>query len=151
MHQVADFHAYDAIPPVVIAVIYILASSLIKEPGRRNFNAIMIGGAGAAYLSGGGLGIWEFVFTAVVTFCAYQGLHSYKFIAIGWLLHTGWDLLHHFYGHPIVPFAPLSSAGCAITDALIAMWFFADAPSVFDSFRQRHHRDADPEKLRVRV
>ncbi len=136
MHQIPEFHSYDAIPPIVIAVIYIFAASLLKEPSRRHFNAIMIGGAGAAYLSGGGLGMWEFAFTAVVTFCAYEGLQSYRFIGIGWLLHTGWDILHHFYGNPIVPFAPLSSAGCAITDALIAIWFFADAPSVFDFFRR---------------
>ena len=141
LHHVPAFQASDGIPPVIIAAIYILASSLLKEPGRKNFNAIMIGGAGAAYLSGGGLGVWEFAFTAVVTFCAYKGLQSYRFIGVGWLLHTGWDVVHHFYGNPIVPFAPLSSAGCAITDALIAIWFFADAPSVFDSFR----------KLRVRA
>jgi uncharacterized protein DUF6010 len=91
----------------------------------------MIGGAGAAYLSGG-FGVWEFVFTAIVTFCAFKGLQSYRYIGIGWLLHTGWDVMHHFYGNPIVPFAPLSSAGCAITDLLIAIWFFAAAPSVFD-------------------
>ena len=42
---------------------------------------------------------------------------------------AAWDVLHHLYGNPIVPFAPASSAGCAITDAIIAMWFFADAPS----------------------
>jgi len=98
--------------------------------------AIMIAGAGAAYLSGGGLGGWEFAFTAVVTFCAYQGLRSYRFIGIGWILHTGWDLVHHFYGNPIIPFLPLSSLGCAITDAVIAMWFFANAPSVFDFARR---------------
>ena len=135
-HQLTVFQAIDAIPPVIIAALYIVASSLLKEPSRRHFNAIMIAGAGAAYLSGGGLGPWEFVFTAVVTFCAYKGLESYKFIGIGWLLHTAWDIVHHMYGHPIVPFAPLSSAGCAITDALIAIWFFADAPSVFDSYRR---------------
>ena len=134
--NVPAFQTSDAIPPIIIAAIFILASSLLKEPARRNFNAIMIAGAGAAYLSGGGLGIWEFAFTAVVTFCAYKGLQSYRFIGIGWLLHTAWDLVHHFYGNPIVPFAPLSSAGCAITDALIAVWFFAEAPSVFDSFRK---------------
>jgi hypothetical protein len=94
----------------------------------------MIAGAGAAYLSGG-LGVWEFAFTALVTFCAYKGLQSYRYIAIGWLLHSGWDVLHHLYGNPIVPFAPTSSVGCAITDTLIAIWFFADAPSVFDLFR----------------
>ena len=132
MAQVAEFHSFDVIPPIIIAIAYIMASSLLREPARRNFNAIMIGGAGAAYLSGGGLGGWEFVFSAVVTFCAFKGLQSYAFIGVGWLLHTGWDILHHLYGHPIVPFAPLSSAGCAITDAVIAMWFFAGAPSVFE-------------------
>ena len=136
LHEVPAFYASDAIPPVIIAGLYILACSLIREPARRNFNAIMIGGAGAAYLSGG-FGVWEFVFTAVVTFCAFKGLQSYRYIGIGWLLHTGWDVMHHFYGNPIVPFVPLSSAGCAITDALIAIWFFADAPSVFDFLRFR--------------
>ena len=136
IHHIAEFHSYDAIPPVVIAAIYVTLSSLLKEPARRNFNAIMVAGAGAAYLSGGGLGVWEFAFTAAVTFCAYKGLQSYRFIGIGWVLHTCWDIVHHFYGNPIVPFEPLSSAGCAITDALIAIWFFADAPSVFESFRR---------------
>lgn len=66
-HQVPAFHPLDAIPPVIIAGLYIVASSLIGEPSRRNFNAIMIGGAGAAYL-GGAFGVWEFAFTEVVTF-----------------------------------------------------------------------------------
>jgi len=131
LHQVPAFHGLDALPPVIIAGIYILASSLIREPSRRSFNAIMLGGAGAAYLSGG-FGVWEFAFTALVTLCAFKGLQSYRFIAVGWLLHAGWDVLHHFYGNPIVPFVPGSSAGCAITDVIIAIWFFADAPSVFD-------------------
>ena len=131
VHQVPAFHGLDALPAVIIAGLYIVASSLIREPSRRSFNAIMIAGAGAAYL-GGGFGVWEFAFTAVVTFCAFKGLQSYRFIAVGWLLHAGWDVLHHLYGNPIVPFAPTSSAGCAITDSLIAIWFFADAPSVFD-------------------
>jgi hypothetical protein len=130
-HQVPAFSPLDALPPIIIAGIYILASSLIREPSRRSFNAIMLGGAGAAYLSGG-FGVWEFAFAAVITFCAFKGLQSYRFIAIGWLLHAGWDVMHHFYGNPIVPFAPTSSAGCAITDVIIAIWFFADAPSVFD-------------------
>jgi hypothetical protein len=125
------FHASDAIAPILFPLIYIALSSLIKEPSRRHFNAIMIGGAGAAYLSGGGLGNWEFLFTAVVTYCAYKGLASYRFIGIGWMLHVAWDLMHHFYGSPIVPFVPTSSAGCAITDTLLAIWFFTGAPSVF--------------------
>jgi hypothetical protein len=128
----STFHAADGVFAVVFVLLFIAGASLIQEPNRRNFNAIMIGGAGAAYLSGGGLGIWEFVFTAVVTYCAFRGLRSYTFIGVGWLLHTGWDLVHHFYGHPIVPFVPNSSAGCAISDALLAVWFFAGAPSIFN-------------------
>src|ERR1700733_2335 len=119
-----SFHLADCIFAVAVVPIFIAASSLLSEPNRRNFMAIMIGGAGAAYLSGGGLGYWEFAFTAVVTYCAYQGLHSYRFIGLGWILHTIWDLVHHFYGHPIIPFVPNSSAGCAVSDALLAVWFF---------------------------
>jgi hypothetical protein len=114
--------------PILVAIIYIWACSFFREPNRRNFNAIMIAGAGAAYLNGG-LGVWEFVFTAAVTYCAYRGLHSYNFIGIGWLLHTVWDIVHHLYGTPIVPFVPGSSLGCAICDPVIAAWCFAGAPS----------------------
>ncbi|WP_039804893.1 DUF6010 family protein [Nocardia araoensis] len=110
------------IAPALIGVLYALAMSAIREPRRRLFNAVMVAGAGAAYLSGGGLGGWEFVFTAAVTYCAYRGLESWRFIGIAWLMHTGWDLLHHFKGNPIIPFAHDSSLGCAICDPVIAVW-----------------------------
>jgi hypothetical protein len=45
LHEVPAFYAYDAMPPVIIAGLYIVACSLIREPARRNFNAIMIGGS----------------------------------------------------------------------------------------------------------
>ena len=71
----------------------------------------------------------------MITYCAYRGLRSYGFIGVGWLLHTGWDVLHHLYGNPIVPFVPDSSLGCAICDPVIALWCFAGGPSVYDLFR----------------
>jgi hypothetical protein len=120
----------NVIGPILVGIIYLFLSSFLNEPGRRNFNAVMVAGAGAAYLSGGGFGPWEFVFTAVVTFCAYQGLRSYRFIGVAWLLHTGWDMLHYLYGNPIIPFVATSSFGCAICDPVIAMWCFAGGPSV---------------------
>ena len=120
---------------IMVGLIYVSLCSLFKEPSRRNFNAIMIAGAGAAYLSGG-FGLWEFAFTAVVTLCAYQGLRSYNFIGVGWLLHTGWDVLHHLHGNPIIPFIATSSLGCAICDPVIAVWCFAGGPSVM----KRHER-----------
>ncbi|MEU9779537.1 DUF6010 family protein [Streptomyces phaeochromogenes] len=110
--------------PIVIGVLYALLMSLIREPHRRRFNAIMVAGAGAAYLSGGGMGGWEFAFTAVVAYVAYRGLDSWTFIGIGWLLHTAWDIVHHVKGNPIIPFAHDSSLGCAICDPVIAMWCF---------------------------
>jgi Family of unknown function (DUF6010) len=84
----------SVIGPIMVALVYIALCSLFAEPQRQNFNAIMIAGAGAAYLNGG-FGIWEFAFTAMVTFCAYKGLRFYNFIGVGWLLHAGWDVLHH--------------------------------------------------------
>ncbi len=123
-------HLGDIVAPVVVATLFIIATSAFKEPQRRHFNAIMIAGAGAAYLTGG-LGVWEFAFTAVVTYCAYKGLNTYRFIGLGWLLHTGWDVMHHLYGNPIVPFVPTSSLGCAMCDPMIAAWCFAGTPSVY--------------------
>ncbi|GAA1260745.1 DUF6010 family protein [Sphaerisporangium rubeum] len=116
--------------PILIGVGYVCLMSLIREPHRRRFNAVMVAGAGAAYLSGGGFGPWEFAFTAVITYCAYRGLESWTFVGAGWLLHTGWDLLHHLHGSPIIPFADHSSLGCAICDPVIAVWCFAGGPSV---------------------
>jgi Family of unknown function (DUF6010) len=46
-------------------------------------------------------------------------------------MHTCWDLVHHFYGQPIIPIAPDSSAGCAICDLLLAAWYFLGARSIF--------------------
>jgi hypothetical protein len=43
-------------------------------------NAVMVAGAGAAYLSGGGFGPAEFGFTIVLTYCAYRGLQAWNWI-----------------------------------------------------------------------
>src|SRR5215218_1458655 len=125
------------------ARLYLSLCSLFGEPSRQNFNAIMVAGAGAAYLNGG-FGIWEFAFTAAVTLCAFRGLGSYNWIGAGWLLHTGWDVLHHLYGNSIVPFVAGSSFGCAICDPVIALWCFAGAPSVFDLLRRSKLEEPNP-------
>ena len=96
--------------------------------------------AGSAYLSGGGFGLWELAFCTVLTICAYNGLRSYRFIGIGWLLHTGWDILHHLYGNPLLPCDPTSSLGCAICDPVIAAWCFAGAPSLVEVIQGRRIR-----------
>ncbi|MBW8704306.1 hypothetical protein MBT84_32380 [Streptomyces sp. MBT84] len=123
--------------PVAIGVLYAVLMSLLREPHRRRVNAVMLAGAGAAYLSGGGLGGWEFAFTALVTCVAYRGLESWTSIGVGWLLHTGWDVVHHLKGNPIVPFDHGSSLGCAICDPVIALWCLRGGPSVRDLLRGR--------------
>jgi uncharacterized protein DUF6010 len=69
----------SVIGPIIVALVFIWLCSLFGEPNRRNFNAIVVAGAGAAYLNGG-FGLWEFAFTVVVTFCAFRGLRSYNWI-----------------------------------------------------------------------
>jgi hypothetical protein len=121
------------VSPVIVAGIAIAIISLLAEPARQKFSAVFLAGAGAAYLSGG-FGLWEFVFCGIVTALAYAGLTHYRAIAIGWLAHTAWDYLHHLYGNPIIPFAPLSSFGCTICDPVIAVWYWMGAPSVWTVF-----------------
>lgn len=133
-HTAPAFTWINALAAVAIALVFIVLSSLLKEPKRQQLMAIIVGGAGAAYLNGG-LGPWEFVFCTGMTVIAYFGLRYYYLIGIGWLLHTGWDIVHHLYANPIVPFSPSSSAGCAVCDAILALWFFLGARSVFRSFR----------------
>ena len=76
------------IGPALNAIAFVLVMSLVREPARQQFNAILVAGAGAAYLNGG-LGFWEFPFIAVATAAAYLGLRSYRWIGVAWLLHTG--------------------------------------------------------------
>jgi Family of unknown function (DUF6010) len=122
--------ASEIISPLVVAAVFILLCSLLREPNRQRFSALMISGAGAAYL-GGGLGPWEVAFCVQLTAIAYGGLTRYWLIGIGWVLHTSWDVVHHLFAHPILPFLPLSSVGCAICDLGLATWYFAGAPSVW--------------------
>ncbi len=132
------FTMINAVPAIIIALVFITLMSLVKEPSRQKLNALFIAGAGAVYWSGG-LGIWEFVFGTVMLWIAFKGLSQKYFIGIGWLLHTAWDIVHHLYGNPIVYFSASSSAGCAVCDPVIALWFFFGAPSVFDLFKKTKH------------
>lgn len=123
--------------PVLVGLAYVALCALLAEPARQKFNAVMVAGAGAAYLSSGVMGLWEIAFTAVVTFCAFRGLSDYRWLGLGWLLHTCWDVVHHLAGHPIIPALSHSSFGCAICDPVIAVWMFGRAPSPYPWLRAR--------------
>ena len=90
--------------------------------GTGRDTALVVGGAGAAYISGGSFGLGELAFTTLMVAVAYAGLRSWTFIDIGWLLHTAWDVLHHRRGDPLIPSVHDSSSGCALCDPVIALW-----------------------------
>src|SRR3954454_17410257 len=98
-HAVRSVGTWDAAMAVLVAIVFVLLASLLKEPTRRRFMAIFVAGAGAAYLNGG-LGLWEFLFTAAATYVAFRGLDSYRYIGVAWVLHSAWDVAHHLFGQP---------------------------------------------------
>jgi Family of unknown function (DUF6010) len=135
-HHAPELLTMDLVGPSIGGLLFILIMSFVPEPARQRFNAIFVAGAGSAYLNGG-LGVWEFAYIALATALAFKGLSSYRYIGIAWLSHTIWDVMHHLYATPIWPWMPTSSAGCAVFDAVIALWFFLHAPSAIDWLRSR--------------
>ena len=129
MHGIS-IHTADLVSPVIAALAFVCVMSLVKEPARRNLNAILVAGACSAYLSGG-FGPWELAYPVVASPIVYLGLRSHRYIGIGWLMHAAWDALHHLYGNPIWPFMPTSSFGCLVFDSAIAVWFLTGAPPMF--------------------
>jgi hypothetical protein len=136
MHRALPTHAADYFGPVVGGFVFVLLMSLLKPPTRRNFNAIFVGGAMGAYVSGG-LGLWELAFAAAGSLVAFRGLRDVRLIGVAWLMHSAWDLVHHFFANPIWPFMEMSSFGCSICDAVISAWFFVGAPSLVQLLRIR--------------
>ncbi|WP_375423934.1 DUF6010 family protein [uncultured Friedmanniella sp.] len=116
--------------PLLVGGAFVAAMSLVPEPTRRRLNAVVVAGAGAAYLSSGSLGPGELAFLAPATYCAYRGLSDYRWTGAAWLLHTAWDVVHHHRHAPILPFLPDSSFGCAVCDPVIAVWCLAGGRSV---------------------
>ena len=66
MHNSPPLLVVDYVGPIVSAVVFVIVMSLVKEPGRRTFNAIFVAGASGVYLSGG-FGPWELLYPAIAT------------------------------------------------------------------------------------
>ncbi len=126
----------DAIGAAVGALVAIILMSLVPEPARQGYNAILVAGAAAVYMNNGGFGAWEYIFTFVASLTVFLGLYNYRFIALAWVMHSGWDFLHHYWGNPILPILENSSFGCMIFDFCIAIWFWRGAPTLLPSFRR---------------
>ncbi len=136
IHVVPDFPLTEGIAAVIVACAFISIMSFVKEPQRQKLNAIILAGAAGVYWSGG-LGQWEFLFGTLLMIVAFKGLKNYYFIGIGWLMHTSWDIVHHLYGNPIIYLDASSSAGCAVCDPILAIWFFLGAPAIWSVFKKQ--------------
>lgn len=119
-----------AIIAIFIALIFISVFSFIPEPNKQKWSALLIAGAGSLYWMGT-LEAWEMVFGTIMLFLAFKGLSDYRFVGLGWLLHTIWDFLHHANGQSLIFFDSTASLGCAICDPVIAVWYFCGAPNIF--------------------
>ena len=120
----------STVPPIVASGVFVGLMSLFKEPVRQKLSALIIAGAGFVYFGSSFHG-WEVVFGALFLWLAYRSLTNYTFVGIGWMVHVFWDVVHHLYGQPILPYVPLSSFGCALCDTGIAIWYFVGAPSIW--------------------
>jgi Family of unknown function (DUF6010) len=138
---VPDFSFDNFILAFILSPIFIIAMSILKEPFRQKINAGLIAVAGGAYINAG-IMPYDQIFNVLLVFIAYKGLKNYKFIALGWMIHTCWDIVHHFYGNPIDPTIPESTNVCAFFDSMIALWFFFGAPSVFDILKKKFSKQA---------
>jgi hypothetical protein len=79
----------DYVGPVIGAALFILLMSLVREPARRTFNAILVAGVCGVYLNSG-FGVWELLYPLIALPVAYRGLQAYRFIGLGWLMHACW-------------------------------------------------------------
>ena len=121
------------------AILFATLVGALKEPVRQNAMAIMVGMAGGLFATPPHAEL-GFVVGSLIAVCAYFGLRSYKFIAIGWMLHAAWDTFRYSQGAGLVGQPPHASLGCAVFDPMIAVWFFLGAPS---PWRPARRADSD--------
>ena len=120
-HDGVTFELIRLMLPALGALLFIAGLSRIAEPVRHRILAVMAAGFSTLYVAGG-LGPWELLYVVPAAYVAYRALDSYRFVALAWLMHPVWDLVHHFAGHPLFAWMPVSSLGCAVFDPIVAVW-----------------------------
>lgn len=131
------------VQPLIVSLLWIALAALAREPARQRIQAVIVAVAAGAYMNGG-FGSWELAFSVLVAVCAYFGLSEYRWLALGWALHTCWDTAHHIAGRPMITWLPDSSFNCAVTDLVLAAWFLAKAPSPWDFLKRPSRARIEP-------
>jgi hypothetical protein len=120
---------------LIIPAIWICSFSAVSEPQRRQVNCILVGLAASTY-GNHSFGLIESAGTITVLTLGILGLHNYRWLGAAWLVHTGLDIAHHLVSDPMFRYFPASSLGCAVTDPILALWFFAEAPDIRDVIKR---------------
>lgn len=126
----------DILPPIGQSLIFVFLISIIREPYRQRLMAIMLALAGGVYMNNA-YQLMPGIFALVMACFSFLGLNNYKFIGIGWLLHSAYDWVHYSNGFPMINDVPGSAFGCAIFDIGIAIYFFFNAPNLFSIFKSK--------------
>jgi hypothetical protein len=119
----------DIVSGFMIAAIWIYGFSFVSEPRRRQVNCILVGLAAATY-GNHSFALIEAAGTIIVLTLGILGLGDYRWLGVAWLVHSGLDIAHHIANDPMFRYFPASSFACAITDPILALWFFAGAPDI---------------------
>ncbi len=120
----------------IIPIIWIWSFSAVSEPRRQQVNCILVGLAASTY-GNHSFGPIEAAGTMTVLTFGILGLSNYRWLGAAWLTHAGLDIAHHLVSDPMFRYFPASSLGCAVTDPILALWFFADAPDIRDAIAKR--------------
>ncbi len=118
--------AIGVVSGLTIAALWVFGCSLLREPQRRVLNTLLIGVAAGAY-GNHQFGPLEALGTLTLLFLGFLAFKDYRFLAAAWLVHTAIDVAHHLNGDPMFSYFPASSVGCAVTDPILAMWFWHGA------------------------
>jgi Family of unknown function (DUF6010) len=125
-----------AVVTVLGACAYVALFSLVREPSRRFISVALLASSASLYYDGK-LGIWDKLFWLGIVGCAFVACRWYPGLAIGWLLHTTWDLLSFHAGQALSDNTLRINLHCAIFDPIIATWFVFGAPSVWELAKRR--------------
>ena len=126
----------EILPPIGQSLIFVFLISIIREPYRQRSMAIMLALAGGVYINNA-YQLMPEIFALVIAIFSLLGLKNYKFIGIGWLLHSAYDWIHYTNGFPMINHAPGSAFGCAIFDIGIAVYFFFNAPNLLSIIKSK--------------
>lgn len=125
-----------ALSQVLAWPIAVLLFGALPHPWRARVSSAVAAFAGGVYLTGP-LGLAEVPLALCVLVFAILGQADIRALGVAWCLHAAVDVAHDLLAPPVLPAFPTFSVGCAVIDPLLAVWYFAGAPSLLDRWRRR--------------